>query len=316
MSDDDTIDVSISMSTHVGDDATETDDLSLTEYGAHARLRRALWRRGGVLDGEMSRLRRLVGAETDADLAALESVVARIWLRNNDGTIVHEPTLAQIDRARAKKASYIARGKEGGRGHKKADGKLGESSALAEGKAGGKTPPPPPPPDPSPTPEDPEVCAEPAEDGPASAPPEPPLVVFPCAGPLKTWALTEPIRAELAEAFPAVDVLGVARKALEWCKANPRKIKTARRMRGWLGSVWMGPAQDRPSEPGRQQGTFGGNRFPSNPIPSGPTWTKAKAPKIAPVTSASARGWPSKEEEVAELSAGLVASLAAKVTPS
>ena len=145
-------DVSISMSTHIGDDATETDDLTPTEYGIHGRLRRALWKRGGVLDGDRARLRRLVGAETDADVAALDSVVSRLWVATEDGKIVHPPTMAGIDRARAKKASYVARGKEGGRGHRKAGGKLGESSAKAEGKAGTKTPPPPPPPPPSPAP--------------------------------------------------------------------------------------------------------------------------------------------------------------------
>ena len=151
----DTIDVSISMSTHIGDDATETDDLSLTEYGIHCRLRRALWRRGGVLDGDRSRLRRLVGAETDADVAALDAVIARLWHSTEEGGIAHPTTLAEIERARAKKASYQARGRKGGRppapapAPAKAKPRLGKSSALAAGKAGGKTPPPPPPPPPS-----------------------------------------------------------------------------------------------------------------------------------------------------------------------
>jgi hypothetical protein len=163
--------------------------------------------------------------------------------------------------------------------------------------------------------------ASPAADGPLqlsspvlSAPPELPLLVFPCAA-SKTWALTEATRAEMAQAFPAIDVLAVARKALEWCKANPKKVKTAARMRSWLGTVWMGPAQDRPSEPVRQQTTFGGTRFPSTPISTGKTWTKAPPPKIAPVTTASERGWPVDASMPVDMSKMVAALADSKTSP-
>jgi hypothetical protein len=94
------------------------------------------------------------------------------------------------------------------------------------------------------------VCAELSRTTPA-APPEPALLVFPCAGKVKVWTLTESIRCELAQAFPAVDVLACARRALEWVRANPTKAKTAKRMRSWLGSVWCAGDQDRGGRPAR-----------------------------------------------------------------
>jgi len=158
-----TVDVSISMTTHVGDDATETDDLTALEYGVHCRLRRALWRRSGVLDGDRPRLRLLVGALTDADAVALETVISRLWVATEDGRIAHPATMAEIERARAKKATYIARGRAGGSAPHptqrpstgRAEVELKSSLAGAEGRAGAEPPPPPPPPPPTPTPDPP-----------------------------------------------------------------------------------------------------------------------------------------------------------------
>jgi hypothetical protein len=75
-------------------------------------------------------------------------------------------------------------------------------------------------------------------------PTEPALIEFPCAKG-ETWHLTETIRREMAEAYPAVDVLACARKALEWLRSHPRNLKTRPRMRGWIGSVWCGRQQDK-----------------------------------------------------------------------
>jgi hypothetical protein len=75
-------------------------------------------------------------------------------------------------------------------------------------------------------------------------PTEPVLIEFPCAKG-ETWHLTETIRREMAEAYPAVDVLACARKALEWLRSHPRNLKTRPRMRGWIGSVWCGRQQDK-----------------------------------------------------------------------
>jgi len=93
-------------------------------------------------------------------------------------------------------------------------------------------------------------CSEVADDN--SEPAEPALVTFPCAKGT-TWDLTESVRAELAEAYPAVDILAEARKALEWCRANPKRIKTREGVRRFLGT-WCGKEQDKPHLPARADG--------------------------------------------------------------
>jgi hypothetical protein len=99
-------------------------------------------------------------------------------------------------------------------------------------------------------------------------PSDPVLLVFPCAKG-ESWDLTETIRAELSQAFPAADVMACARHALEWLRANPKKIKTRQRMRGWLGSVWCAKEQDRPQMEFRQ-----GVRLPTQPQAVYPVLTR------------------------------------------
>jgi uncharacterized protein YdaU (DUF1376 family) len=144
------VDVSISMSVHLGDMLRETAHLSVTEMGAHMRLAMAAWARGGFLDGNPERLRRLAGVDS-VDWPTIWEALGELWFKGEDGRIFHPRTLAELERARDKKASYQARGKLGGR-PAKAEPKLTESSALAGGEAAGKTPPPPPPPPPDPSP--------------------------------------------------------------------------------------------------------------------------------------------------------------------
>lgn len=153
------VDVSISMSVHLGDMIRETAHLSVAEMGAHFRLAMAAWTRGGYLVGDPERLRRLAGVDA-TEWPAIWETLSELWTKAEDGRVFHARTLAELERAREKKASYQARGKQGGRppkaeGHPK--DKLPESSALATGggetEAGQKTPPPPPPPSPSPDPE-------------------------------------------------------------------------------------------------------------------------------------------------------------------
>jgi len=80
------------------------------------------------------------------------------------------------------------------------------------------------------------ACAEPAVAATA-------LVSFPCSGSPEVWDMTEANRSEWETAYPAVDVLGEARKALAWINANPTKRKTARGMARFLVS-WMSRCQD------------------------------------------------------------------------
>lgn len=70
------------------------------------------------------------------------------------------------------------------------------------------------------------------------------LLTFPAVGKgAKTWSFTEPQRRELAEAFPSLDVLAEARKALAWINANPSKRKTASGYLRFLTS-WLSRAND------------------------------------------------------------------------
>jgi hypothetical protein len=91
------------------------------------------------------------------------------------------------------------------------------------------------------------ICAEPAEPAPA-------LVTFPCSGKPDAWGMTECYRAEWAAAYPCVDVMAEARKALAWVNANPTKRKTARGMAKFLLG-WMSRQQDR-----------GGNGLTHSPV--------------------------------------------------
>lgn len=74
---------------------------------------------------------------------------------------------------------------------------------------------------------------------------DPVLLVFPVAGPqeCKEWGLTASFVAVLREAFPAVDVLAQAKRALAWTIANPKKRKTPGGMRSFL-NTWLGKAQN------------------------------------------------------------------------
>ena len=88
------------------------------------------------------------------------------------------------------------------------------------------------------------------ELGDADSPPSASIVLtFPCASG-KQWFLTSEKLKQYGESFPAVNVLAECRKALQWCRDNPKKIKTFEGMPKFLGS-WLGRVQDRGG------GTFG-----------------------------------------------------------
>lgn len=72
----------------------------------------------------------------------------------------------------------------------------------------------------------------------------PPLLTFPCVGPVKAWDLTAQKAGEYQTTYPSLDVPGEARKAWQWCQDNPANRKTARGMPAFL-SRWFSRAQDR-----------------------------------------------------------------------
>jgi hypothetical protein len=67
------------------------------------------------------------------------------------------------------------------------------------------------------------------------------LLEFPCHGNKPTWGLSQSFADDLAKAFPTIDILGEARKALVWLKSN--NLKTAAGMSRFLNS-WMGKANN------------------------------------------------------------------------
>ncbi len=80
---------------------------------------------------------------------------------------------------------------------------------------------------------------------PVGTPASEPLIVFPVVGKgSKTWGFDEANLAELRDAYPSLDVLAEARKALAWVQANPSKRKTAKGMKSFLCG-WMGRTQNR-----------------------------------------------------------------------
>lgn len=100
-------------------------------------------------------------------------------------------------------------------------------------------------PDPRPVQSEIKICAETAK--PSSSPP---LLVFPCDGPVSEWKLTDEQVREWSELFPSRDILTDCRAALAWVKAAPSRRKTHHGMTKFLVG-WISRNQDRGS--GNQQ---------------------------------------------------------------
>jgi hypothetical protein len=97
---------------------------------------------------------------------------------------------------------------------------------------------------PQPSLAEPSLAKDSSEPSAGSEPPESPLPFFPCNGEgPKEWVLSTVKLAEYAESFPGVDVLTECRHALQWCRDNPSKRKTAKGMPGFL-SRWLAKSQD------------------------------------------------------------------------
>jgi hypothetical protein len=82
------------------------------------------------------------------------------------------------------------------------------------------------------------------------------ILVYPTVGKgPKEWALSAAKLAEYTECYPGTDVLGECRKALQWCRDNPTRRKTAKGMPAFLVR-WLNQAQDK-SSGGRVSGGNG-----------------------------------------------------------
>ena len=72
---------------------------------------------------------------------------------------------------------------------------------------------------------------------------EAPILEFPCAGKLKVWHLFQSKVEEWSEAYPGVDVMLECRKALQWVRDNPSRMKTSGGMPKFLNS-WLARSQN------------------------------------------------------------------------
>lgn len=99
----------------------------------------------------------------------------------------------------------------------------------------------------------------------ASPTSEPHVLLFPCVGKgPKEWALTAAKLAEYQDAFPGVDALAECRKALQWCRDNPRNRKTAAGMPRFLTN-WLSRAQDKGVSGARPSDRMGRARVQAPP---------------------------------------------------
>jgi hypothetical protein len=85
-----------------------------------------------------------------------------------------------------------------------------------------------------------DICAEP--DKPAAAP-EPAVLMLELIPRDGTFAITQSLIDEYKASFPGVDVLRELRRACQYVRDNPRKRKTKRGARRYLGG-WLGRSQD------------------------------------------------------------------------
>ena len=87
--------------------------------------------------------------------------------------------------------------------------------------------------------------AEPDEEEPETTEPDSPVVLtYPCSGGKGlTYDLTQAKLDEYEEAFPGIDVFTECKKALQWCRDNPRRKKTPTGMPRFLGA-WLGKEQN------------------------------------------------------------------------
>lgn len=87
-----------------------------------------------------------------------------------------------------------------------------------------------------------------SSEAPVGAPSTPTIdeiqLIFPTVGSPANWPLLMPLVARWQDAFPGVDVGAECKVALEWCKANPAKQKTARGMERFL-FAWLERCQNR-----------------------------------------------------------------------
>lgn len=82
---------------------------------------------------------------------------------------------------------------------------------------------------------------------PAAPDTSPAVMEIPCVGNgSKTWTLHQGKVDEWIQAFPGLDVMGEVRKAVQWLRDNPSKMKTANGLPAFFGR-WLSRATDSPA---------------------------------------------------------------------
>lgn len=95
--------------------------------------------------------------------------------------------------------------------------------------------------------------ADNSSESPQAAPSEPPVLIFPTNGKVKSWNLTRAKVDEYLESFPGIDVMAECRAALQWCRDNKPRRKTANGMPAFLGR-WLSKANNKPrGDPSRDR---------------------------------------------------------------
>lgn len=118
--------------------------------------------------------------------------------------------------------------------------------------------------------------SEPAEPASEPEPAVVPILTFPTVGRgAKNWHLVASMLDGWREAYPGIDPLAEARKALVWINANPTKRKTPSGMPRFLVS-WLTRAQN---DAGKRNGSPAFRRNESNPHPG---YDQPASPVIAP----------------------------------
>jgi hypothetical protein len=184
----------------------------------------------------------------DASAIAKELVQLRLWELADGGHQIHDyleyqPSRSNLEAERKRKREWAAAnsGATSASSGQSNSATVAASRSRSRSRSGSRTQP-----DPK---SDPEVGAEAPADGhspPAAAGVS--LLDFCTRGKVRTWSLTQPEADRLAEAFPELDIIAVARKAKAWIAANPTKTKTAKGMSAFLYS-WVAREQD--GRPGR-----------------------------------------------------------------
>jgi uncharacterized protein YdaU (DUF1376 family) len=203
--------------------------MSLQERGAYITLICLCWTEGS-LPADTERLARLCGVPATF-FRKLWPALAVCFREAESGRLVHP----RLEREKDKQAHYRRRQSDNAAKRWQSHGNAMAVPPQSHGNALLS----------SSSSVDLKSSSEPTKAAPEPADSSPSLLTFPTIGAHgASWYLRETQATEWRSLFPAVDVLGEARKALAWLQANPTKRKTAKGMPRFL-VAWLTRCVDR-----------------------------------------------------------------------